>query len=138
LHNPWCVKQDHEAKKGDVVSTTATGSESLGLFRSNCEIAIHVPDLARAEAFYAGVLGFRLLAKSADQLEFDTGALRLYVNRDPEALRSYIPSLDVQDYAAARRHLEASGCKTVSAGSHSGAVYFQDPFGLVFDIIERP
>jgi catechol 2,3-dioxygenase-like lactoylglutathione lyase family enzyme len=107
-------------------------------FRSNCEIAIHVPDLARAEAFYAGVLGFRLLARSADQLEFDTGALRLYVNRDPEALRSYIPSLDVPDYAAARRHLEAAGCKLVSAGMHSGAVYFLDPFGLVFDIIERP
>jgi catechol 2,3-dioxygenase-like lactoylglutathione lyase family enzyme len=107
-------------------------------FRSNCEVAIHVPDLAVAEAFYGGVLGFRLAAKSADQLEFETGALRLYVNRDPEALRPYIPSLDVPDYAAARRHLEEAGCKTVSAGAHAGAVYFQDPFGFVFDIIERP
>jgi predicted enzyme related to lactoylglutathione lyase len=120
------------------VNTTATESESRVAFRSNCEIAIHVPDLARAEAFYAGVLGFRLVARSTDQLEFDTGALRLYINRDLEALRPYIPSLDVPDYAAARRHLEAAGCKLVSAGGHSGAVYFQDPFGLVFDIIERP
>jgi catechol 2,3-dioxygenase-like lactoylglutathione lyase family enzyme len=119
------------------VSTKATESESRVAFRSNCEIAIHVPDLARAEAFYAGVLGFRLLAKSADQLEFDTGALRLYVNRDPEVLLPYIPSLDVPDYASARRHLEAAGCKLASAGAHSEAVYFQDPFGLVFDIIER-
>jgi catechol 2,3-dioxygenase-like lactoylglutathione lyase family enzyme len=113
-------------------------SESRVVFQSNYEVAIHVPDLAQAEAFYGGVLGFRLLAKSAEQLEFDTGALRLYVNRDTEALRSYIPSLDVPDYAAARRHLEAAGCKTVSAGAHTTAVYFQDPFGLVFDIIERP
>jgi catechol 2,3-dioxygenase-like lactoylglutathione lyase family enzyme len=120
------------------VSTTASGSQSRIAFRSNCEIAIHVPDLARAEAFYAGVLGFRLVARSAEQLEFDTGALRLYVNRDPETVIPYIPSLDVQDYAAARRHLEAAGCKSVSAGAHSAAVYFQDPFGLVFDIIERP
>jgi catechol 2,3-dioxygenase-like lactoylglutathione lyase family enzyme len=105
-------------------------------FRSNCEIAIHVPDLARAEVFYAGVLAFRLVAKSADQLEFDTGALRLYVNRDPQALRPYIPSLDVPDYAPARRYLEAAGCQVVSVGPHSGAVYFQDPFGLVFDVIE--
>jgi catechol 2,3-dioxygenase-like lactoylglutathione lyase family enzyme len=120
------------------VSTTATGSESRVAFRSNCEIAIHVPDLARAEVFYAGVLGFRLVARSADQLEFDTGALRLYVNRDPETVIPYIPSLDVANYARARRHLEAAGCKLVSAGTHSGAVYFQDPFGLVFDIIERP
>lgn len=120
------------------MSTTATGSESRVGFRSNCEIAIHVPDLARAEAFYGDVLGFRLVTKSPHQLEFDTGALRLYVNRDDEELRPYIPSLDVPDYAAARHHLEASGCKTVSAGAHSGAVYFQDPFGLVFDVIERP
>jgi catechol 2,3-dioxygenase-like lactoylglutathione lyase family enzyme len=120
------------------MSGAATGSESRLVFRSNCEIAIHVPDLARAEAFYAGVLGFRMLAKSDDQLEFDTGALRLYVNRDAEALRPYIPSLDVPDYATARRHLEAAGCRTLSAGAHSGAVYFQDPFGLIFDIIERP
>ena len=120
------------------MSTTATGPEARVTFRSNCEIAIHVPDLARAEAFYAGVLGFRLVARSADQLEFDTGALRLYVNRDPQTVIPYIPSLDVVDYPAARRHLEAAGCKLVSAGAHSGAVYFQDPFGLVFDIIERP
>jgi catechol 2,3-dioxygenase-like lactoylglutathione lyase family enzyme len=120
------------------MSTTPSGSESRVAFRSNCEIAIHVPDLARAEAFYAGVLGFRLVARSADQLEFDTGVLRLFVNRDSEALRSYIPSLDVPDYAAARRHLEAAGCKQVSASAHTAAVYFQDPFGLVFDIIERP
>jgi catechol 2,3-dioxygenase-like lactoylglutathione lyase family enzyme len=111
--------------------SAAPASKSSVVFRSNCEVAIHVPDLAQAEAFYGGVLGFRLVAKSADQLEFDTGDLRLFVNRDTEALRSYIPSLDVPDYAAARQHL-------VSAGSHSGAVYFQDPFGLVFDIIERP
>jgi catechol 2,3-dioxygenase-like lactoylglutathione lyase family enzyme len=120
------------------VITNAAGTERPVTFRSNCEIAIHVPDLARAEAFYGGVLGFRLPAKSADQLEFDTGSLRLYVNRDAAALIPYIPSLDVPDYAAARRkHLEAAGCKIVPAGTHSGAVYFQDPFGLVFDIIER-
>jgi hypothetical protein len=49
----------------------------------------------------------------------------------------YIPSLDVPGYATARRHLEEAGCRLVPAGSHSGAVYFQDPFGLVFDTIER-
>ena len=111
---------------------------SAASFRSNCEVAIHVADLAQAEAFYAGVLGFKLVASSNDQLEFDTGALRLYVNRDPATLRPYIPSLDVPDYASARRHLEAAGCKTVPAGEHTDAVYFLDPFGFVFDIIERP
>lgn len=118
--------------------TQLTGAAPRVRFRSNTEIAIHVPDLARAEAFYGGVLGFALVERSDDQLTFDTGALRLYVNREPETVRTYIPSLDVPDYAAARAHLEAAGCRTVPVGIDPNAVYFQDPFGLVFDIIERP
>ena len=105
-------------------------------FNTNSEIAIQVPDLERAEAFYAGVLGLRVVARGDAHIEIDSGALRLYVNRD-DTPRSYIPSFDVPDYDAARRHLEASGCRTVSAGDHSSAVYFEDPFGFVFDIIER-
>ncbi len=116
---------------------TPAGSETKVTFRSNCEVAIQVPDLGRAEEFYAGVLGFRLVTKNAEYLEFDTGALRLYVNQDADVVRSFIPSLDVSDYAAARAHLEAAGCKPVTAGSGSATTYFQDPFGLVFDIIER-
>jgi catechol 2,3-dioxygenase-like lactoylglutathione lyase family enzyme len=120
------------------MSTEATGSSLDIAFRSNCEVAIHVPDLDRAETFYRDVLGFTLLNKSADQLEFDTGVLRLYVNRDEQAVFSYIPSLDVPDYKAARAHLEATGCATVKVNTESDLVYFRDPFGLVFDIIERP
>jgi hypothetical protein len=33
-------------------------------FSSNSEVAIHVPDLERAEAFCVGVLGGRLVSKS--------------------------------------------------------------------------
>jgi catechol 2,3-dioxygenase-like lactoylglutathione lyase family enzyme len=105
-------------------------------FRSNCEVAIHVPDLDRAEAFYGGILGFDLVSKTPNQLEFDTGRLKLFVNRDPESLISFIPSLDVVDYETARQYLEAAGCTVLPATQH-GAVYFRDPFGLVFDIIER-
>jgi catechol 2,3-dioxygenase-like lactoylglutathione lyase family enzyme len=105
--------------------------------RSNREIAIHVPDLARAEAFYGKLLGFRLIRRSLDQLEFDTGELRLYVNRDTASLIPYIPSFDVDDYSEARRFLEAAGCKLRFAGEQP-VPYFEDPFGFVFDIIERP
>ncbi len=105
-------------------------------FRSNREIAIHVPDLAQAEAFYGKVLGFRMVRRSLDQLEFDTGELRLYVNRDASSLIPYIPSFDVDDYRQARQFLEAAGCMLKFAGDQ--ATYFQDPFGFVFDIVERP
>jgi catechol 2,3-dioxygenase-like lactoylglutathione lyase family enzyme len=105
--------------------------------RSNREIAIHVRDLALAEAFYGKLLGFRLVRRTLDQLEFDTGELRLYVNRDTSSLISYIPSFDVDDYSAASRFLEAAGCTQRFAGEQP-VPYFEDPFGFVFDIIERP
>jgi catechol 2,3-dioxygenase-like lactoylglutathione lyase family enzyme len=112
----------------------ATADQSR--FRSNSQIAIHVPDLARAEAFYGQTLGFRLVRRTLDQLEFDTGDLRLFVNRDASSLIPYIPSFDVENYPESRRFLEAAGCTLKFAGDQ--ATYFQDPFGFVFDIIERP
>lgn len=112
-------------------------TETAVRLRSNREIAIHVSDLERAEAFYGKVLGFRLVRRSLDQLEFDTGELRLYVNRDSSSLISYIPSFDVDDYSEARRFLEAAGCTLRFAGEQS-VPYFEDPFGFVFDVIERP
>lgn len=112
-------------------------SGDVPMFRSNREIAIHAPDLDRAEGFYVGILGFQLLSRSTDQLVIDTGELRLYVNRDAFTSISYIPSFDVPDHEAARQELLAAGCKTFKSGAHPDAVYFVDPFGFVFDIIER-
>jgi len=114
-----------------------TQTETRVQLRSNREIAIHVRDLGQAEAFYGKVLGFRLVRRTLDQLEFDTGELRLYVNRDASSLISYIPSFDVDDYREARRFLEEAGCTMRFAGTQS-VPYFEDPFGFVFDIIERP
>ena len=105
-------------------------------FRSNSEVAIHVPDLARAEAFYGGVLGFPLLSKSSDMLEFDTGALRLYVNRDP-GVTSFTPSLDVANYAAAKQRLLDAGCTILRDSPNEEGFYFQDPFGFTIDVIVR-
>ena len=114
-----------------------THDEHPPVLRSNREIAIHVADLARAEAFYGKLLGFRLVRRTLDQLEFDTGELRLYVNRDATRPISYIPSFDVEDYHEAREFLEAAGCTVRFAGDQP-VPYFEDPFGFVFDIIERP
>ncbi len=118
-------------------SIMPTQTDNRVHLRSNREIAIHVPDLARAEAFYGKLLGFRLVRRTLDQLEFDTGELRLYVNRDASGLISYIPSFDVDDYHEARRFLEMAECRTRFAGEQP-VPYFEDPFGFVFDIIERP
>ena len=102
-------------------------------FRSNNCVSVQLPDLRKAEAFYSGVLGFRLLAKSASQLEYDTGRFLLYVNKGPKAL-SPIPSFTVINAAAAKAHLETSGCEIVE--EREKGLYFKDPFGIVYDVIE--
>jgi catechol 2,3-dioxygenase-like lactoylglutathione lyase family enzyme len=107
------------------------------LFRANNEVAIHVADLAKAAHFYGDVLGFKLLGRTERQLEFDTGALRLYVNLDSRPIGSFVPSFNVGDREAAREYLEALGCKPVQVPSQPGLYYMRDPFGLLFDLVER-
>jgi catechol 2,3-dioxygenase-like lactoylglutathione lyase family enzyme len=105
-------------------------------FQSNKDVAIHVSDLKRAEQFYAGVLGLRVIARSDSQLHLDAGSFNLWVNV-ADAARSFIPSFDVPDYEAAERHLVAAGCKKIQSSTEGGYAYFQDPFGFTFDIIAR-
>jgi catechol 2,3-dioxygenase-like lactoylglutathione lyase family enzyme len=102
-------------------------------FRSNNSVTVHLPDLRKAEAFYSGVLGFRLLSKSASQLEYDTGRFLLFVNKGAK-VRPPIPSFTVINAAAAKAHLESSGCEVIE--DREGGLYFKDPFGMVYDVVE--
>lgn len=102
-------------------------------FRSNNCVSVHLPDLRKAEAFYSGVLGFRLLGKTALQLEYDTGRFLLHINKGATA-HPPIPSFTVISAAAAKAHLETNGCEIVE--DRGGALYFKDPFGMVYDVIE--
>ncbi len=105
-------------------------------FRSQPEVAIHLPDLGRAKAFYGGVLGFRLILDEPDKLAFETGAFTLWVNLD-ERVMSYVPSYAVADFERAKAHLVAAGCRILRESAAEKALYFVDPFGLVADVIER-
>jgi len=49
-----------------------------------------------------------------------------------------VPSFDVPDRDAALAALERAGCRLIPIGPHApDGVYVQDPFGAVFDVIER-
>jgi catechol 2,3-dioxygenase-like lactoylglutathione lyase family enzyme len=102
-------------------------------FRSNTCVAVHVRSLAKAEHFYGDVLGFRLRKRTKTWLEFDTGALRLFVNRSARA-QPPTPSFGVRDVAKAKRLLKGAGCRIVV--DRGGSFYFKDPLGFVFDVIE--
>jgi catechol 2,3-dioxygenase-like lactoylglutathione lyase family enzyme len=111
---------------------------SVPPFRSNTDVAIHVSDLDAAYAFYAGVLGFPLVERSATHLAVDTGAFRLWINRATDGAMSFVPSLDVTSAAAARADLVRAGCEIIRDAGDGTGFYARDPFGFVFDVIERP
>jgi catechol 2,3-dioxygenase-like lactoylglutathione lyase family enzyme len=103
-------------------------------FRSNQCVAIHVPNLAKAEQFYGGVLGFTLKSRTRTYLEFSTGTFSLFINKSKKT-QSPIPSFTVLDARAARAYLKKAGCKITK--NFGRAFYFQDPFGLTYDVIGR-
>lgn len=108
-------------------------------FTANNELALHVPDPIAAERFYTAVLGCTVVDRTPDCISLTSGLLRLYLLRDPVRTHdAVVPSFDVSDRAAALTQLQAAGCTLVPIGPHApGGVYVQDPFGVVFDLIER-
>jgi histidine triad (HIT) family protein len=108
-------------------------------FRANDELALHVPDPAAAEPFYVDVLGCVVFDRTPDCISLMNGALRLYLLRDPQpAHEQVIPSFDVENRAQALVRLQAAGCSLVPIGPHApGEHYVRDPFGVLFDVIER-
>jgi catechol 2,3-dioxygenase-like lactoylglutathione lyase family enzyme len=104
-------------------------------FCTNTDVSIYVADINKAEEFYGESLGFRLVSRSKDHLEFDTGALRLNVYCGDPA-RQVIPAMEVSDLAGAAKYLENAGCTLIPLPD--GGMNFRDPFGLLFALVERP
>lgn len=128
---------DYNGGWSEVTRRLRAHAESGGPFRTNRDVAIEVENIVDAEAFYAGTLGFRIRSRSADQFELDAGSFTLWVNRVASRAdrRSFIPSLDVPNAAAARVALREAGCRIVRDSARG--FYFEDPFGFVLDVIER-
>jgi catechol 2,3-dioxygenase-like lactoylglutathione lyase family enzyme len=102
-------------------------------FRSNTCIAIHLKSLAKAERFYSDVLGFKLKSKTRTTLEYDTGAFTLYLNRSSKP-QPPTPSFTVKSIAKAKRLLKGARCEIIV--DRGSSVYFRDPFGNIFDVVE--
>jgi catechol 2,3-dioxygenase-like lactoylglutathione lyase family enzyme len=102
-------------------------------FRSNNCVAIHLKSLAKAERFYSDVMGFKLRSKTRTCLEYDTGEIMLYINRSSQT-QAPTPSFSVKSISKARRLLKGARCEIVV--DRGTSLYFRDPFGNVFDVIE--
>lgn len=108
-------------------------------FAANNELALHVPDPAAAESFYTEVLGCVVTDRTPDCISLRSGALRLYLLRDPARTHdAVVPSFDVPDRAAAIAMLRDAGCTLVPIGPHApDDFYLRDPSGVIFDVVER-
>jgi catechol 2,3-dioxygenase-like lactoylglutathione lyase family enzyme len=104
-------------------------------FISNGLFAIHVTNLDLARTFYRDDLGFRLIKDGDQQLVFETGRFRLYVNRDDREM-AFVPALEVDDYEVAKAFLRRAGCEILREWPQDKALYFRDPLGQIIDIKE--
>lgn len=108
-------------------------------FSANNELALHVHDPIAAEQFYTETLGCVVVDRTPDCISLTNGALRLYLLRDHEQTHdAVVPSFDVPDRMAALAELKEAGCALIPIGPHApGGFYVQDPYGIVFDVVER-
>jgi catechol 2,3-dioxygenase-like lactoylglutathione lyase family enzyme len=103
-------------------------------FRSNRDVAFEVRDLAAAEEFYGGVMGFELVERRGKALVFETGHLTLYVKESGDP-HPPVLSFRVGDLGEAKEFLVENGCEVTAEWDR--ALYFRDPLGVVHDIIEE-
>lgn len=110
--------------------------QKMPMFESDGNFAIHVEDLQKAKHFYGDVLGFELVHEGEGTIAFETGQFMLFINKDTET-RPFIPAIEVPDIKAAKAHIEANGCKILKEWPEYNSLYFQDPFGMTIDLIQK-
>jgi len=102
------------------------------VFESSRDVIIQTDNWTKAIEFYETTLGFSLIHRSAELVEFETGAFRLYVEKGnrPGPVFDFL----VPDMQAAKTRLLAAGCTIVEENPSIPRCYIRDRFGLVFNI----
>ena len=103
--------------------------------QSSRDVIIQTDNWAKAIEFYETTLGFSVTHRSAELVEFETGAFRLYVEKGnrPGPVFDFL----VPDMHAAKSRLIAAGCTVVEENPAVPRCYVRDPFGLVFNVEQR-
>jgi len=101
-------------------------------FTGNRDIAVTVDSLEKSRVFYEDVLGLKPKKVEEKLVVYDTGVITLYVQE--QGGHPPVPSFSVENLPEARAHLESKGCVVTKEWKKS--LYFRDPDGNVWDIIE--
>jgi hypothetical protein len=54
-----------------------------------------------------------------------------------EKVVPFIPPLELNDYEKAKLYLVKNSCRIIKEWSEDRALYFEDPFGIVIDVVEK-
>ena len=103
---------------------------------STRDILIQTEDIESAAEFYETVLGLRVFMREPAMIGLESGAFRLFLDK----AESYGPVLEfkVDDLEAAKRALTAAGCRIENDDPSVPRCYIRDPFGLIFNIAQKP
>jgi catechol 2,3-dioxygenase-like lactoylglutathione lyase family enzyme len=99
---------------------------------SSRDVIIRTEAFEEATRFYEQTLGFPVASRSDTIVGFETGSLRLYVEKGS----AHGPVFDylVADVAAARDDLLKAGCTLIEEDPAVPRCYLRDPFGVTFNL----
>ena len=106
-------------------------------FRMSPNVAVRTKHFADAVEFYSNVLGFANRSSDPALGDHDADPLRLFVIEDDE-VSGPVMELFVQDLNAAREELLAHGCEVIRWRGKGQDCYLRDPFGVIFNLWEKP
>ena len=99
------------------------------------DILLQTPHLEQATAFYRDVLGLRVFLSTPDLVGMDAGAFHIFLDR--AGTLGPVLEFKVDDVSDARRSLLDRGCTVLSDQPEIQRLYLRDPFGLIFNIVQR-
>jgi catechol 2,3-dioxygenase-like lactoylglutathione lyase family enzyme len=129
----------------------AAGGPAM-LARGLHHVSFPIRDLARARAFYEGVLGLQPVPRPAmgvDGAWYAAGGVEIHlivtppgveVGARPPKLTPIGPhtAFAIDDYAATLVALRARGVEVLETNPRAGQMWLRDPDGNVFELIARP
>jgi predicted enzyme related to lactoylglutathione lyase len=105
-------------------------------FKASRDVIIQTGNFEEAKTFYETVLGLSITYRSETLYGFEAGSFKLYVERGSP----HGPVFDflVADFQSAKKALLAAGSKIDEEDRSVPRCYIRDPYGLVFNIEQRP
>jgi len=100
--------------------------------RSTRDLVVRTESWDEAIHFYGAVLGFSVCHDGPGIRGFDTGSLRLFVEKG--AHHGPIVEFLVRDVEEAKGRLLSHGCSLLEEDARIPRCYLRDPYGLVFNL----